>query len=382
MKRNFNFLCLSLGIILFACNPNHEGVLEDEAETNSFFVSMDLASDIASDMSWPMLVAKTKSSLDFTKDVKSVEIVPGEGSDILFYVINYEDKGFLLLSADKRNDPILAYSEENSFDLANRDFPPGLVSWVSDTKEKIEYEKKTKTKENPMWESVIKNKLDISTRAVTPPTYPDPDEIYNRIYYYVDFPMQWGQERGYNSLLPEKNCTNSGFAYAGCGIIAMATIMKYHKYPTNYNWSGMPNTSATTTTASFIKDVFNAAKKDYDCGGTSTNEASIIAGFKKFGYNHVTCSDLKMDIVRGQLEYGRPVILSGGRNNGWWIFNNYTDGHAWVCNGYHSWEQGMAGYLKYHMKWGWYGTYDGWYGMSTFNPGNSSFNYKNRVYCI
>ncbi len=85
------------------------------------------------------------------------------------------------------------------------------------------------------------------------------------------------------------------------------------------------------------------------------------------------------DIVKQQLRWNRPVILRGGRKSGWWIFATYSDGHAWVCDGYRSsfdCETG-TGYLYLHMNWGWSSNrLNGWYAYNNWNPGDHTFNYK------
>lgn len=47
------------------------------------------------------------------------------------YVVNYEGGGFLVISADKRVNEILAYSEDSSFPIDdNVEMPEGVASWM------------------------------------------------------------------------------------------------------------------------------------------------------------------------------------------------------------------------------------------------------------
>ena len=101
-----------------------------------------------------------------------------------------------------------------------------------------------------------------------------------------------------------------------------------------------------------------------------------------FGYSAANQGGYNRETVKQQLRWNRPVILSGGRKSGWWIFSSYKDGHMWVCDGYrsstiYSEDCSMAwGYLYLHMNWGWRGLHNSWYAYNNFNPGNYTFNYK------
>src|SRR5690606_22854305 len=65
------------------------------------------------------------------KQIASIVSAPDDKGTTAFYVINYEDGGFLILSGDKRVEPILAWSETDSFPLENvEEFPSGLVQWL------------------------------------------------------------------------------------------------------------------------------------------------------------------------------------------------------------------------------------------------------------
>jgi hypothetical protein len=70
-------------------------------------------------------------------------------------------------------------------------------------------------------------------------------------------------------------------------------------------------------------------------------------------------------------------MLSEGKNTGWWIFGQYSDGHAWVCDGYLSYtDPCWSSLLKYNMNWGWSELHNGWYSFNNFNLGSNTFNYK------
>lgn len=67
---------------------------------------------------------------------KSANIEPViENGQTMFYVINYPEGGFAVISATKDYYPVLAYSEENNMDLSVDN--DGIKEWVKDTKESV-----------------------------------------------------------------------------------------------------------------------------------------------------------------------------------------------------------------------------------------------------
>ena len=67
---------------------------------------------------------------------KSANIEPViENGQTMFYVINYPEGGFAVISATKDYYPVLAYSEENNMDLSVDN--DGIKEWVEDTKESV-----------------------------------------------------------------------------------------------------------------------------------------------------------------------------------------------------------------------------------------------------
>ena len=69
-----------------------------------------------------------RSHEDIPKEliISSVEVIKEESED-LFYIFHLDPHGFVMISADDRTAPILAYSFDNPFPL--EDIPPN-VSWV------------------------------------------------------------------------------------------------------------------------------------------------------------------------------------------------------------------------------------------------------------
>jgi hypothetical protein len=48
------------------------------------------------------------------------------------YIINNPNNGFIIISADDRTDPILAFSENGSFPDEYIKLPSGIAEWIKD----------------------------------------------------------------------------------------------------------------------------------------------------------------------------------------------------------------------------------------------------------
>lgn len=49
-----------------------------------------------------------------------------------FYVINYQSGGFVIISADKRVNPILAFSKTDTFDYNQAKNQNGIGFWLAE----------------------------------------------------------------------------------------------------------------------------------------------------------------------------------------------------------------------------------------------------------
>lgn len=94
-----------------------------------------------------------------SKSVKEIITIEGEVNKPSMYIINYDnEQGFLLVSATKNFQPILAYAERGSFNANNR-MPDGLSDWLGDMKNVIEERDKmpidSTFQYRAMWEEYI-----------------------------------------------------------------------------------------------------------------------------------------------------------------------------------------------------------------------------------
>lgn len=321
--KNSLFL-LSLLLIFNSCEKELQEVLIDSESQQEHFVSSKEAESIAKKAQFTNPEIKESIS-----QVESITAVPDENDEIVYYIINYQDKGFIIISADKRINPVLAYSDISSFPTDIDKYPSGLVGWLANSKEIVKDVRKNGElpSDFSQWEqSSIQSTINkISGTAVNfqgDSKKEDPidpghrDNSSTRVGPLLS--TVWGQWGGYNNQVPHLNCDSSnGRAPVGCVATAMAQIMKYHEYPLNYNWSNMPNNFGTSSTASLMADIGTSVGMDYSCGGSGAGFDDSAASFTSdFGYQSASLSDYNRNTVTNNISNNRPVILGGGTNVG------------------------------------------------------------------
>lgn len=192
---------------------------------------------------------------------------------------------------------------------------------------------------------------------------------------------------------------SNGRAWTGCVATAVGQIMRYHQHPSSYNWSAMPLNMGSAETSRLMRDLGlpSNLNMDYKCNGSGAQTAQSTSTFQNFGYSSGgSYNNYNYFTVKSEVMSGYPVILAGGRDAGWWIFGQYKDGHAWVCDGVQEWmyfncvpdpntpgEQISVYSGNYdaflHMNWGWGGAWNDWYSAFNWNPGSHTFNYRQKM---
>ncbi|MDE5642106.1 MAG: C10 family peptidase [Muribaculaceae bacterium] len=445
---------LSLPLLVAACVDYDEfdadAIMEPEA-TDVLSTSEDdnvSAEDIDNIVN-QLFPAKTRSTE--AGDYSTAVIYNSKGVPSI-YVVNFAgDRGFLLVSASKKHEPVLAYSDRGNYALTDFEKPLALLEWQNSKIEDVQRAREESDTLDHRWntfkkcipydrESVVVSRSDpygletmISDSikswnqkgysVSTIDTYVPRDE--NERYMIEDmcnnmYPMavenwkdyvfvvtyhevketrigdllgtQWRQDAGFNANFP----IYSGTArrVVGCGPIAAGQIMRYHKKPTNIEWSKMPATYATATTAAFLYELALRANADFkkDKNETSTNISGMKKAFESYGYK-CKLDDYSHYTVRRNIEAKRPVYMRGAGG---------SSAHAWVVSGvwtievsdnvivYHPLSKSMMHPMIRHQdnysytyshycNWGWGGSCDGFYGMDRFNPGNDNFSSNKRI---
>jgi hypothetical protein len=409
IKKNHRFyllLFLIFASLISSCNQ--ENTSEGDLTQNSKnLITEDLALKISSNILFKQNAATSKNAAPSKRKVKNLKPVKYKNEENLFYIVNYEDGGFVILSADNRLFPILAYSDTSVFRTDSNDYSSGLVGWLSATSDTIRSLRKSNIVQSVSvkkeWNSFYTKRLVESDnpinnkekgRSITKRNIPvDPNACEDE--YEQVGPLTstiWHQRCGFNDFMPALNCSDQtcGKARAGCVPIAIAQVMKYHKFPTTYNWDNMPPNYGTTTTASLIKDIHNSIGSNninYKCDATSVPSSYNVATvFTKFNYSSASYGDYNYETVKQQLRLNKPVILSGGPKQNFLFFAYKGDGHMWVCDGFRRShfctfkEDGTlstaASHLYLSMNWGWGDYENGWYAFNNFNPAGENYNFK------
>lgn len=301
------FSAIFIILIISSCNNREELLYVDDISTEKVynnstevFVSKEEGLEVANDF-FEKLTNGANSSLKGNKtrsnEISSIETI-GKDNKPLMYVINYTDRGFVVVSATKDYYPIIAYSDESNLDISKG--IPGLDAWIEEAKTQIEESSEksdsVKTQIRNLWEkeSISSNqtKNDITRSGSLTDAdiacYMRCEDLLNQYGYEGDqgwhfVPLsdarQVFEEKGFsgiyqnlcysaefnhslasNSVLGYKICTtkrkvgpliktnwhqNSPFnnycngSPAGCGAIAVAQVVYYHQYPQLYTYNGI-----------------------------------------------------------------------------------------------------------------------------------------------
>lgn len=347
-----------------------------------------------------------------TRQLKMVYKAPykaartGKVEENLYYIINRgNDQGFVVIAADDRLSPVIAYSDKGS--LTENDIQENpSIKWLYD-----EYRNQIK------W--AIENAPDIPSpefkKAMNLRAANFQIEISPLLEYATDrrtkltTPISWGQSWPFNQYSP--NYRYNGETYetvSGCVATAICTVLRWHKWPRKakgsvsyywkrnymslnfdgygsenaaYDWSQMPagidrygrdrTTGRTVTSVQadnvgrLLRDIGYAVQMDYNpasFGGSGAyvyNAPDVLT--RNFGYkntvrflqrsNYYEQSWLK-EIHDELRDYG-PVVYAGFSGGG---------GHCFVLDGFAS-----DGFV--HVDWGWNYSSNGWHKLNVLRPG-------------
>lgn len=305
------------------------------------------------------------------------------------YVFNLDEGGFVLVSAENRVKPILAYSTKGYYDASN--VADGFYYTISSYNEEIEYVRNNRISATQdiisEWETVEK-----SGRI---------SEKRNRTVVEPLVETTWNQNYPYNMLCPEDELGNGGHVYAGCVATAMAQVMRYWNHPVNgynshtYTPYGYPTQTAnfSETTYNFEnmplyvdslsteEEIYDIALLQWHCGiavdmmygndGSGAYSDDVPQAISQyFGYNYGRLeyhwdysNEQWAEALKSELDQSRPLYYSGQDDNG-------NGGHAFVCDGYDENDY-------FHFNWGWGGRDDAYCAIGALNTTKYAFNWMN-----
>lgn len=301
-----------------------------------------------------------------------------------FYIYNFDQGGFVLVSANDAVTPVLGYGFEHSApeEITNE----SVKSWFDNYARQIDTTLVLNLKNEEMtskWQEVLEDRIPVKNGKSVGPL----------------LTTTWDQGCYYNAMCPDDMLGPCGRTWVGCTATAMAQIMKYWNYPaggigqneyypkwhpeygkisaffneTDYGWSNMPLnvTSPNQDIAELSFHCGVAANMNYSYTGSGAYITDALVGLNKYFDYSDSMSYLRreffadgiwIDKIKNELNQNRPVMYCGYNST-------QTFGHTWVCDGYNS-----LGY--FHMNWGWGGSYNGNWEINNLIMG---FNYYHRI---
>ena len=171
----------------------------------------------------------------FQGEVNEIKPIGSDVDKPSYYIINYTE-GFLIMSADRRAHPVLAFSDKNNFKTDAEIYPSGLVDWLEAQDKYIHAIRKDSISDDiftfPISEWAIESienhifPTEILQTDPPTPTRNCKDGAYTEFQYGPLLNTTWGQGVGYNNLAPHYGCANysNGNTPSGCVATAMAQV--------------------------------------------------------------------------------------------------------------------------------------------------------------
>ena len=284
-----------------------------------------------------------------------------------WYIYNYGEKAFVIISGDDRMTDVLGYSFDNRF--CTEDMPDNLKMWLKAY---------SSLAESTVLTAEVNRQSHISTDT--------PSEVLPLLG-----DISYNQGEPYNRQCPT---VDGQHCVTGCVATAMATIMRYYKYPaqgegsktytaaqigqecsfnydaTLFNWDnilstyeeGAYNEKQADAVATLMKACGVASKMDYSLNNSWAYYSEALLGLiENLKYNpymiHATRANYSssewLQMIKESLADGYPIYYCGDDID--------IGGHAFVLDGYD--PQGLV-----HVDWGWGGYNNGYYELISLNP--------------
>lgn len=316
------------------------------------------------------------------QDIKiTSEFTETEGIEPLFYVFNFNDKGFIIISADDACTPVLGYSFESSYKI--KDQPCGFASLMRKYRKDILYVRQNNL---PPDEAITNAWERLSTtdpvQLEIPKSTTDVEPLLTN---------DWNQDFPYNALCPEdpeSGGSYNGHVPVGCTATSMTQIMYYWRYPiqgqgshcsthtqygqqcadfgaTTYEWDGMAEEPTKECNPVAVLSWHGGIAVDMEWGPDGSGAAcSKVPHALQYYFKYAnTChfenrpngSSTNWKLTMKQdLDNKLPLQYSGFEQGG--------GGHAFVCDGYQANDY-------FHFNFGWAGSGNGYYTIDNINPG-------------
>lgn len=269
-----------------------------------------------------------------------------------FYVVNFVEGGWVMVSASDNTVPVLCYSLIGTYRIADEK-PEAFSYLINSYKERIinSFNRLTKSFEvSQKWQDLLNKSSEESAKSYTPG-----NQLLNvpgrgHVRWNQSFNWSGTCTPCYNAFFPTGECICPNVP-AGCGPVAMGQIMWYWRWPEasafrTYDWENMPqfitkftNQTKANNIALLLDDIGNRVNVWELCGGTMSTVNNIEESFNDdFGYE-VARKYIKTDwqygsawkdLLRSEIDNGRPILYRGDKSD--WS----TSKHIFVLDGYDS----------------------------------------------
>jgi hypothetical protein len=166
-------------------------------------------------------INKETSNVSNSRILSQTFIIKGKNGDNVFYIINFKDGGYAIVSASDAVRPILAYGLTGNLDTTN--LPSPMKTLLETYRDQIQYVVKNdihSTKEiKVLWTDALTIISSASKKRGT------------SVQITCLLTTQWGQGHYWNAYCPTDINGDGGNSVAGCVAVAMAQVMAYYKYP-------------------------------------------------------------------------------------------------------------------------------------------------------
>jgi hypothetical protein len=352
--------------VISGCNPSYN-------KNNILLVELEGA----------QIVAETKISLSKSSDhvISEVNEIKNLDAHPLMYVFSLNPVGYIVVPANKKLPPIIAYSFDNDFGAISEENVL-LQLLRADVSCRIDHI-------NLISENVIINRNDQWQK------YSSPVKIIQKSLVSTVGPLldtQWSQNAPYNNFCPI-DLASGKRSVAGCPAVAMAQILNYHRTTQNvqfnddddyyhnyagnfytidddfeeYDFPSFPDLNIYLETLQYNYDndiplanddkaAINfacgvAAKQVYNPSGSGTfGVGQAFDAYQRFNFEDIELLQEDPNVydrLQENILDGLPAHIAVV-NEGWNV------GHNMVVDGYDT-----DGF--FHINFGWGGSYDGWY---------------------
>jgi hypothetical protein len=304
-----------------------------------------------------------------------------DNGETMYYVFNFDNYGFIIISAEDAMVPVLGYSFDKPYDPDH--LSDNFLAWMGTYVDNIKYLRENNLEADAFVKAKNQEIENINPNAI---------EKTKTIVVDALIPSKWDQTPPNNYYCPLDNAGPGGRALTGCVATCMSQIMYYWRWPetgtgshcyyasgygqlcanfgnTEYQWNGMLDNLSISAPSSPAAQLVSHAGISVDMGyGPESSGAysqDVYYAFKSYFKYSNSCQLLYRQsytytvwkgFVQDELDDKCPMYYAGQSSSG---------GHAFVLDGYTDDDE-------FHFNFGWGGYQDGWYPM--YNPNGFSGN--------